>query len=89
MCSVHALDLSQDLPLVHRQHRAVLPDLLKHSTALKLVTRLLKVVPVTKKRSSEFTVSILLSSDTAFSSDSPKGVSNANMEKLTGQYGWV
>lgn len=46
MCSsVHPLHFSQDLALVHGQHRGILQNLLKHRAALKLIACLLEVVP--------------------------------------------
>ena len=47
---VHPLHLAQDLALIHGQHGGVLPHLLEHGTALKLITRLLEVVPEKKNK---------------------------------------
>ncbi len=47
---VHPLHLAQDLALIHGQHGSILPHLLEHGTALKLVTGFLEVVPEEKKQ---------------------------------------
>lgn len=44
---VHSLHFAKDFALIHWQNCAVVPDLLKHSTTLKLITGLLEVVPET------------------------------------------
>lgn len=46
---VHSLHFAEDFALIHWQNCAVVPDLLKHSTTLKLITGLLEVVPETEQ----------------------------------------
>lgn len=42
---VHPLHLAENFALIHGQHGSILPHLLEHSATLKLIARLLEVVP--------------------------------------------
>lgn len=46
VCSFH---LPQDFALVHGENAAIVPHFLEHGSALKLVARLLEVVPVQRR----------------------------------------
>lgn len=46
---VHALHLAEHFALVHGQHGGVLPHLLEHGAALKLIAGFLEVVPEEEK----------------------------------------
>lgn len=56
---VHSLHFAEDFALVHGQNCAVVPDLLKHSTALKLITGLFEVVPETEHMYGQHTAAFI------------------------------